>query len=387
MDEHVSSHQDQEHIQIIEIGRLDDVVAEFPTEGSLLTVAPNASAPGESYHLDELPGESLAVPGDAIAESIQEVQSEVSAPMQVAAAHRRGPSRFAVAALAIIGVLTGFGLGAFIGAQPPSRRPSVTRASDAVLSAETVTPAPSATPVESLAPALETQVSPPALDTQVSPPPRSPETPQRPAAQPSARVVEPSGRTMATAVPAPAIAPAIAAASAIPAPVINSPTVGTPPRTPDNVGGSLPVGTAGAAAVAAERPAAAPGAEANIVAAERRPPVAPVVTPYSAIQHALTQYQQAFSQLDVAAVRQVWPSVDGKALARAFDQLHQENVTFDSCDLTISGRTAVASCGGATRYVPKVGNKGERVQRQQWQFSLHQGTDAWLIDTVDVVPQ
>jgi hypothetical protein len=108
------------------------------------------------------------------------------------------------------------------------------------------------------------------------------------------------------------------------------------------------------------------------------------VTPTSAIQRTLAQYQRAFSQLDVAAVRQVWPTVDGKALARAFDQLRQENLTFDSCAVGVDGRTAVASCAGTTQYVPKVGSKSTRVERQQWRISLRQAADAWVIDTVEV---
>jgi len=88
--------------------------------------------------------------------------------------------------------------------------------------------------------------------------------------------------------------------------------------------------------------------------------------------------------MDVAAVRQLWPTVDWKALTRAFDQLRQENLTFESCDVSVDKRTAVASCDGTTEYVPKVGNKSTRVERQLWRISLRQATDAWVIDKVEV---
>jgi hypothetical protein len=110
----------------------------------------------------------------------------------------------------------------------------------------------------------------------------------------------------------------------------------------------------------------------------------PAVTPNAAIERTLKGYQAAFSRLDVAAVREVWPSVDGRALARAFDQLHSEDLTFDSCQVTVTGATAVAACGGTTEYVPKVGSKSPRVERNRWRISLLRSADQWVVTKVDV---
>jgi hypothetical protein len=115
--------------------------------------------------------------------------------------------------------------------------------------------------------------------------------------------------------------------------------------------------------------------------------VAAAVTPTAAIERTLQRYQLAFSRLDVDAVRQVWPGVDGKALAKAFDQLRREDLRFQSCKVSVTGATAVASCGGTTEYVPKIGTKSPRVERRQWQIALHRNAEQWVIHRVDVSEQ
>ena len=84
------------------------------------------------------------------------------------------------------------------------------------------------------------------------------------------------------------------------------------------------------------------------------------------------------------AVQQVWPTADRKALARAFDQLDEENLTFDSCAVTVSGQRAVASCDGTAQYVPRVGNKNLRTERYRWRISLREGATRWVVDSVHV---
>ena len=68
----------------------------------------------------------------------------------------------------------------------------------------------------------------------------------------------------------------------------------------------------------------------------------------------------------LGAARAVWPTVDAKALGRAFDQLQQQTLEFDECAIAVTGARAVASCGGNARYVPKVGNKSPRTEARQW---------------------
>jgi len=113
-------------------------------------------------------------------------------------------------------------------------------------------------------------------------------------------------------------------------------------------------------------------------------PIASTVTPATAIERTLQGYQSAFSRRDVNAVRQVWPSVDQKALAKAFDQLRSEDLTLENCKVTVNGANAVAACGGKTEYVPKIGSKSPRVERHQWRISLQQVAERWVVRGVDV---
>ena len=115
-------------------------------------------------------------------------------------------------------------------------------------------------------------------------------------------------------------------------------------------------------------------------------PAAPLPTPVvesGAIQSVLNRYRSAFSALDVGDARAVWPSVDAKALARAFDQLEEQDIKFDSCQISITGARATASCGGSARYVPKIGSRTEHVDTHRWKFNLRRINEAWLIETVD----
>jgi hypothetical protein len=103
----------------------------------------------------------------------------------------------------------------------------------------------------------------------------------------------------------------------------------------------------------------------------------------SDIQVVLTRYRSAFAELDPAAVSQVWPNADSRALARAFRGLEQQGIAFESCDITVTGTSAAASCGGTVRYVTKVGNKDPRTERRRWQFTLGKVRDRWTIQTVE----
>jgi hypothetical protein len=102
-----------------------------------------------------------------------------------------------------------------------------------------------------------------------------------------------------------------------------------------------------------------------------------------AVTLALNRYQQAFSALDVGAAHAVWPSVDVRALAKAFDQLEEQTFELNGCNITVAGPQAEADCGGNARYVRKVGNKALRVEPRRWHFKLRQTNDQWVIDAVN----
>jgi hypothetical protein len=111
---------------------------------------------------------------------------------------------------------------------------------------------------------------------------------------------------------------------------------------------------------------------------------APVANPAEgAILDALGRYRSAFSALDAAAVRSVWPSVNQRGLERSFRQLEEQDVAFFSCRLDIKGRLADAMCVGTTTFVPKVGSRGPQSGPSQWNFSLsRRGYGSWQIEDV-----
>jgi type II secretory pathway predicted ATPase ExeA len=101
------------------------------------------------------------------------------------------------------------------------------------------------------------------------------------------------------------------------------------------------------------------------------------------VRAVLDGYRRAYNRLDVAATRTVWPSVDSKALVRAFDSLESQALDFFNCRITASDREAVALCAGSARYVPKVGNKYERNETRLWNFDLKKSQGGWTIENVE----
>jgi len=125
-----------------------------------------------------------------------------------------------------------------------------------------------------------------------------------------------------------------------------------------------------------EVPATLPRAEASAAPVPRMPP------PEAAIQTVLSRYRSAYRELDAGAARAIWPSVDTKALGKAFERLERQNLTFDSCQIAIIDVRAVASCHGVASYVPRVGKKDVRDDPRRWEFKLSKVDDTWQIETV-----
>jgi hypothetical protein len=96
----------------------------------------------------------------------------------------------------------------------------------------------------------------------------------------------------------------------------------------------------------------------------------------------LARYRTAFNELDAGAARAIWPSLDIKALRRAFEHLEQQSLVFDECWIAMTDGHAVATCGGTVRYVPRAGNKTRHDDRRHWEFYLRKTDDLWLIDSV-----
>jgi hypothetical protein len=99
------------------------------------------------------------------------------------------------------------------------------------------------------------------------------------------------------------------------------------------------------------------------------------------IQRALQRYRSAYDGLDVREARAVWPAVNEAALARAFNSLESQSLTFDACAVQLHGEDAVATCRGTARYVPKIGSREPRVEPRSWTFALHRDGDEWKIES------
>jgi hypothetical protein len=96
------------------------------------------------------------------------------------------------------------------------------------------------------------------------------------------------------------------------------------------------------------------------------------------VRGTLSRYEVAYSRLDAAAAGAVWPSVDRRALARAFGDLASQSVSLGRCDVRINGASAQADCAGVAKWAPKVGG-GTHTQARRWHFDLRNTGGDWII--------
>jgi hypothetical protein len=97
------------------------------------------------------------------------------------------------------------------------------------------------------------------------------------------------------------------------------------------------------------------------------------------VEKLLQQYQLAYGRLDASAAKAIWPALDERALARAFEGLDSQNVRFDGCTVYFSNPDAEAVCAGVVTYVTKVGSREPRSDRRRWTFRLRKTGDSWTI--------
>jgi hypothetical protein len=137
---------------------------------------------------------------------------------------------------------------------------------------------------------------------------------------------------------------------------------------------AVPAGDAPVATSTATRPS---------VPEKAASPVEPV-NEAAAVRAALTKYANAYTDLDAAAVRAVWPSVDQAGLRRAFSALDAQQVTFDRCDVQVTGAAGRATCAGTTMWRPKIGGGSAREQNRTWNFVLKNAGGSWQIVKAEV---
>jgi tetratricopeptide (TPR) repeat protein len=158
-------------------------------------------------------------------------------------------------------------------------------------------------------------------------------------------------------------------------------SVASPVQTPAVVRAlpepSAPVNASASMPVPPPAPAAAPVAAPVAATAAVRTP-----DDESLIKQVLQRYRSAYEGLDARSARAVWPAVNETALARAFDGLASQSLTFDGCDVTLRGDAAAAArCHGSARYIPKVGSREPRVEPRTWDFTLRKDGTDWKIQS------
>lgn len=161
---------------------------------------------------------------------------------------------------------------------------------------------------------------------------------------------ESEARDLAVPMTAPALAGLGPILNAPPPPISDAVRTDTPPRE-----------AAAMTAMAAERPTPGAPSEAEGIVA------------------ALGELKLAYERRDANLAKAVWPTVDTRALARAFDGLRSQSVEFDGCQVKVTGGTGEVQCRGTTTYVPRVGSQFARTESRQWMFRLEKGNERWLI--------
>jgi hypothetical protein len=176
------------------------------------------------------------------------------------------------------------------------------------------------------------------------------------------------------------IAPATPVAVPLPARV----PAPTPTRTTPSIAATAPLSLPTPLSQLASGTAAAPSVSppASVTAGPPVAATAPIRPPsdQDLVQDALQRYRRAYGRLNVQSAEAVYPSVNRVALARAFDSLESQAITFDMCDVEVSGSMARAICHGTTRYVPKVGSRYPRTEPLVWSFELRKADGGdWTI--------
>jgi len=111
-----------------------------------------------------------------------------------------------------------------------------------------------------------------------------------------------------------------------------------------------------------------------------------VVDDAERIKAVVQKYRAAYDRLDAGLVQEVWPAVNEAALARAFEGLRSQTLTFRACDVQLRGSAATVLCTGSTRYIPKIGSREPHVEPLAWTFTLRKrANNEWQIESARAV--
>ena len=129
--------------------------------------------------------------------------------------------------------------------------------------------------------------------------------------------------------------------------------------------------------------AAAPAPSASRVA--RALPVVPRREEESILQ-VLHDYETAVGRKDPAAAKAVWPALDDRALARAFNDLQSHSLALEDCGVTVANSNAAARarCQGVATYLPKVGRRKPISASHEYTFNLSKAGGDWQIESAAI---
>jgi hypothetical protein len=152
-----------------------------------------------------------------------------------------------------------------------------------------------------------------------------------------------------------------------------------------------PVAVPAPAAPEARNPAAAAAPAAASSAASSAAPVARAVLvaprrEEESILLVLHEYESAVGRKDPVAAKAVWPALDDRALARAFNDLQSHSLALEDCGVTVatSNAAARARCQGVATYLPKVGRRKPINASHEWTFNLSKTGGDWQIESAAI---
>lgn len=99
----------------------------------------------------------------------------------------------------------------------------------------------------------------------------------------------------------------------------------------------------------------------------------------AALSRVLGRYQTAYSTRDANAAAAIWPSVDRRALNRAFERLQDQELDLERCTYAVSSTSATARCDGTLRYARRIGDTSPKVEQHTWTIEFVKKGSTWHI--------
>jgi hypothetical protein len=101
-----------------------------------------------------------------------------------------------------------------------------------------------------------------------------------------------------------------------------------------------------------------------------------------ALAKVLSRYEQAYNHLDAGAAAAIWPSVDVRALRRAFARLENQDLQLRDCTFAVSASDAAVRCAGVLQYAQRIGDRTPKTERHVWTIEFVRAGAQWQIARV-----